>query len=112
MRKDTTFSDRKLTRAEFSRKYWLGGVAPYQYHTAEIEDGRDEREQFLINNVRALKDMNTKLRRMTFEALEENRKEASTAAKRATLALAGLNFLTLAITVAHIRHDRRKRQSP
>lgn len=54
MRKDTTFSDRKLSREEFSKKYWLNGDAPYQYHTAEIEDGRDEREQFMINNVRAI----------------------------------------------------------
>lgn len=57
MRKDTSFSDRKLTREEFSSKYWLDGEMPYQYHTAEIEDGRDEREQFIINNCRALRDM-------------------------------------------------------
>ena len=36
----------------------MGGVAPYQYHTGTIEDGRDEREQFLFNNVRALREMN------------------------------------------------------
>lgn len=54
MRKDTTFSDRKLTEKEFSDKYWMGGRFPYQYHTASIEDGRDELEQFLINNCRAL----------------------------------------------------------
>lgn len=54
MRKDTTFSDRKLTEKEFSDKYWMHGEFPYQYHTASIEDGRDEREQFLFNNCRAL----------------------------------------------------------
>lgn len=54
MREDTSFSDRKLTREEFSHKYWKDGEHPYQYHTAEIEDGRDEREQFLINQCRAL----------------------------------------------------------
>ena len=54
MRKDTSFSDRKLTEEEFAEKYWLGGKFPYQYHTATIEDGRDEREQFLFNNCRAL----------------------------------------------------------
>lgn len=58
MRKDTSFSDRKLTVEEFSKKYWLCGAAPYQYHTGTIEDGRDEREQFLFNNVRALREMN------------------------------------------------------
>lgn len=54
MRKDTTFSDRKLSAEEFSRKYWMNGKVPYQYHTASIEDARDEREQFVFNNVRAL----------------------------------------------------------
>ena len=29
----------------------------YQYHTAGIEDARDEREQFVFNNVRALYDL-------------------------------------------------------
>lgn len=54
MRKDTSFSDRKLTADEFSQKYWRGGETPYQYHTGSIEDGRDEREQFVFNNIRAI----------------------------------------------------------
>ncbi len=54
MRKDTSFSDRKLTADEFSQKYWRGGEVPYQYHTGSIEDGRDEREQFVFNNIRAI----------------------------------------------------------
>lgn len=54
MRKDTSFSDRKLTADEFSQKYWRGGEVPYQYHTGSIEDGRDEREQFIFNNIRAI----------------------------------------------------------
>lgn len=54
MRKDTTFSDRKLSTEEFSHKYWMNGKVPYQYHTASIEDARDEREQFVFNNIRAL----------------------------------------------------------
>jgi len=57
MRKDTSFSDRKLTSEEFSQKYWLHGEVPYQYHTASIEDARDEREQFVFNNIRALYDL-------------------------------------------------------
>lgn len=63
MRKDTSFSDRKLTGDEFSQKYWMGGDAPYQYHTGSIEDGRDEREQFVFNNIRAI-----------WERMKENRK--------------------------------------
>lgn len=54
MREDTTFSENKLTTEEFSKKYWLAGLALDQYHTATIEDGRDEREQLIINNIRAL----------------------------------------------------------
>lgn len=56
MRKDITFADRKLTREEFSMKYWKGGDPNYiyQYHTMDIDDGRDEREQLIINNIRAL----------------------------------------------------------
>lgn len=54
MRKDTSFSDRKLTADEFAEKYWRGGESQYQYHTGSIEDGRDEREQFVFNNIRAI----------------------------------------------------------
>ena len=60
MRADTSFSERKLSPEEFAEKYWtprMGTVFPYQYHTGRIEDGRDEREQFVFNNIRALYDM-------------------------------------------------------
>lgn len=67
MRKDTTFSDRKLTNKEFSDKYWMHGAVPYQYHTATIEDGRDEREQFIINNIRALWEILTKDRSIRYD---------------------------------------------
>lgn len=68
MRKDTSFSDHKLTPGEFSRKYWMNGTAPYQYHTVNIEDGRDEREQLTINNIRALWDKITLYRKLAFSA--------------------------------------------
>ena len=57
MRDDTSFSDRKLSEKEFSDKYWMKGKVKYQYHTAGIEDARDEREQLVFNNVRALYDL-------------------------------------------------------
>ena len=57
MRDDTSFSDRKLSEKEFSDKYWMKGKIKSQYHTAGIEDARDEREQFVFNNVRALYDL-------------------------------------------------------
>lgn len=67
MRKDTGFEDRKLTTEEFAEKYWMpagGDIYPYQYHTGSIEDGRDEREQFVFNNIRALYDMIMRTRRI------------------------------------------------
>ena len=59
MRADTTFGDRELTREEFAQKYWKGGDPNYiyQYHMMDIDDGQDEREQLIINNVRALYEM-------------------------------------------------------
>lgn len=54
MRKDTSFSEERLSADEFSKKYWKDGETPYQYHTGSIEDGRDEREQFIFNNIRAI----------------------------------------------------------
>lgn len=54
MRKDTSFTDKKLSIEEFSDKYWLSGELPYQYHTMRISDGRDEREQLIINNIISL----------------------------------------------------------
>lgn len=79
MRPDTTFSERKLSNEEFSAKYWMGGMTPYQYHTARIEDGRDEREQFVFNNIRALYNIHTEhtvaeLRRIKADLLDIKRK--------------------------------------
>ncbi len=48
------FENRKLSREEFQDKYWLKGESIYQFHTPDIEDGRDEREQFIFNDIRAL----------------------------------------------------------
>ena len=49
------FGSEKLTREEFSKKYWKSGEFPYQFHTPRIEEGRDEREQFIFNDLRALR---------------------------------------------------------
>lgn len=48
------FENRKLSRKEFQKKYWMNGECVYQFHTPDIEDGRDEREQFIFNDIRAL----------------------------------------------------------
>lgn len=61
------FSEEKLTIQEFSKKYWLDGEEPYQYHTIDVEDGRTEVEQLAFNNIRSLKNSITQLRRWTAE---------------------------------------------
>lgn len=56
MRNNYILGNEKLTEKEFSDKYWMGGQEEYiyQFHTMDIEDGKDERQQLLINNDRAL----------------------------------------------------------
>ena len=99
MRKETGFSVRKLNTDEFSRKYWKYGSFPYQYHTGTIEDGRDEREQFLFNNVRALKDLmdsHEKVNRMARARIKENearQKKIAALVVANTAATLGLLFL-------------------
>lgn len=104
MRKDTTFSYQKLSRDEFSEKYWMNGEAPDQYHTMQIEDGRDEVEQLIINDLRALKEANVQLRRRTNERAEFHAKRTAVATAIAAAAMVGLNLVTFAITTAQIRH--------
>lgn len=104
MRKDTNFSDKKLTAEEFSKKYWLNGEVPYQYHTGTIEDGRDEREQFLFNNVRSLYERQKRDRLRTNEkigkvclSVNEAEKKISIL-KKVDIAIAIVAILNFAIT--------------
>lgn len=98
MRKGTSFSEKKLSCEEFSHKYWDNGEHPYQYHTGTIQDGRDEREQFLFNNCRALWKMiwqNNKCLRM---AVEEQRQEVLSKLKR----IAALAVTSTAISIVSL----------
>lgn len=65
------FSDEKLSIEKFSKKYWLDGEFPYQYHTMNVEDGKDEKEQLVINNVRSLKNSLAKDRKRNAERMKE-----------------------------------------
>lgn len=112
MRKDNTFSDKKLTREEFSKKYWQDevlGETEYTYHAGDIEDARDEREQFVFNNIRGLKGaidfhahynnqahlgMKTKIKRMRTQIKQITILAAtSTVIAIASLALVLINYL-------------------
>ena len=98
MRDDQTFTDRKLTLEEFSKKYWLDGHAEYQYHTGTIEDGRDEREQFLFNNIRALKSQLDFCWKNTIEGFKNTESgEKKTTALAVTGAVAGTLGLIAAV---------------
>lgn len=106
MRIDTSFSDRKLTAEEFQEKYWLGGQAPYQYHTASIEDGRDEREQFVFNNIRALHDIRkwdkNWQQNMISEVEKQMEKQSGSLKKIAILAATSMATNVLLIIVSYL----------
>ncbi len=103
LRTTTDYADRKLTDHEFQTKYWQGGSVPNQYHTMMISDGRDEREQLIINNIRALKDETvTNRTMMAWKGRERDRKTAAAIAVTAA-GLAGLNLATVIILCRYIR---------
>jgi len=76
-KKKRPFSEEKLTVEEFSEKYWMRGEVPYQYHEITIEDGRNELEQLMINNIRELKNRETKLRKMILEKIGDMQQEVN-----------------------------------
>lgn len=68
-------SDEPKALQDFSEKYWLDGNIPYQYHTLEIEDGKNELEQLMINDIRALKNDAVWLRRTMTETAGRRRSQ-------------------------------------
>ena len=56
MRSPKRFSGCKLTTEEFTDKYRSGDPYNCQYIPVSIEDGRDEGEQLIFNNIQQLKD--------------------------------------------------------
>lgn len=68
-------SDEPKTISDFSEKYWLDGNIPYQYHTLEIEDGKNELEQLMINDIRALRNDAVWLRRTMTETAGRRRSQ-------------------------------------
>ena len=114
--KKRPFSETPLTREEFSKKYWLDGEQPYQFHGMRIEDGRDETEQLIINNVREIRNQFQKWRKWTgerngelAEQIEAAQKETAQVKKQVKIlsmicaALVGL----LAISNGRTRRGRR-----
>ncbi len=112
MRTTTEYLDRQLTDHEFQTKYWQGGSYPNQYHTMLISDGRDEREQLIINNIRALKDETvTNRTMMARKGRDRDRKTAAAIAVTAA-ALAGLNLTTVIILCRYIRQTLPRHRNP
>lgn len=108
------FSDKPKEAGEFSKKYWLDGVIPYQYHTLEIEDGKNELEQLMINDIRALKNDDTWLRRTMTENFSEKRKqieEIKKENKHIKLVVVIMTCLFGIFTAAQIQLSHRKKHS-
>lgn len=112
VRTTTEYEDRKLTDHEFQTKYWQGGSVQDQYHTMLISDGRDEREQLIINNIRALKNETAANRtRMAWKGRERGRKTAAAIAVTGA-GLAGLNLATAIILYRYIRRNLPRHRNP
>ena len=102
------FSNEALTVEEFSKKYWMDGEVPYQYHTMQIEDGKTEAEQLAYNNIRALKNDAVKQRRMMLEKLGEKQKQIDDCKKElAHIRKIHMEFMICAIIAALISISKR-----
>lgn len=88
-----------MTPERFSKKYWLDGIVPYQYHTMHIEDGETEKEQLIINNVRALKNSSVMLRRIMAEKMKEKQEQIDKNKKRIRLLMAAVVVCGIATDV-------------
>ena len=118
LKRKRPFSDSKLTIEEFNRKYWLNGNCPYQYHTMSIEDGTNEREQLMINDIRSLKNAATNDRRWNAERMQqmhvECKKETAHIKKglKVIAATCAVQFgVSAIITISHIRHCLQKNRN-
>ena len=76
-------TDRKLSDEEFKKKYYVKGLNQQQFHTMDLSDGVDERQQLLINNDRALWERMDWIKDHYFEE-EENRTKQLSAIRKAT----------------------------
>lgn len=121
LEKKRPFSAEKLTMEEFSNKYWMRGECPYQYHEVTIEDGRNELEQLMINNIRELKNREAELRRMILEKIGEKQKQLDeikreTAHTRTTTKIAFIMYavmmsVSVITVIQQIRHCRKNTRS-
>ena len=98
-----------LTIDFFSKKYWLDGDAKFQYHTMDIEDGRTETEQLLINNDRALFDRYSNLNAELREVIEEIGK-AYRDRKKTGIVIAFLTGIAITIGIASFTCKRMNQQ--
>lgn len=104
----------KLSEKQFSDKYWLNGDAKYQFHSMDIEDGLDERQQLLINNDRALLDLLNWHRNFTMERERDIEAQINShvkMSKRTIAALVAVNaaITAMLITIIHFIKRRVKR---
>lgn len=108
--KKRPFAASSLTMEEFSKKYWMDGVVPYQYHSMGIEDGKTEVEQLTYNNIRALKNETVRLRRMMME-ISAKKQEQIEEIKRDLAHTTKIykGFMICAIVIAFISIKRKRK---
>lgn len=92
----------KLSDQQFSDKYWLYGDAEYQFHSMDISDGLDERQQLLINNDRALYERIKIINQQYWNSVEE-KKLAYKWFKKAITALAIINAVIVGTIIMILR---------
>lgn len=67
MRSGYALGTMKLSTEEFAKKYWQNEMIG-QYHTMDIEDGENEGQQLMINNIGACWEIASEARRTATRA--------------------------------------------
>lgn len=96
---------------DFKVKYWMGGSAPYQYHTIRVKDGENELQQLMINDIRALKHREVVLRRLFLTKGQEEQDQIDELKKHTRLLTVAVCVMSGIITIGHIQHFLRKSHS-
>lgn len=101
MRNTKVFSKRKLTTEEFTEKYRSGNPYHSQYINVSIDDGRDEGEQLIFNNIQELKARSDAERRIYARNTERRDKEIDELKERFAdvIKIVKVSVLTSAIMV-------------
>lgn len=102
MKGNYELTDRKLSDEEFKEKYYVKGIGVEQYHTMDIYDGLDERQQLLINNDRCLMNYYKSIMIDRSKVYDEVREKTGNCIKTAMIVIAVQIMICTATTVLMI----------